>query len=62
MICSNHGSFYYNQEAAVRLLLDDVSGAQATLQEYFSGIYQKQIAANGEQVSFRLIQSPRRDD
>ncbi|KAF8310500.1 chondroitin AC/alginate lyase [Clavulina sp. PMI_390] len=46
---NNHGSFYYNQEAAVYLLLDDNAGAKASVQEYFSGIFQNQIAASGEQ-------------
>ncbi|KAF8309087.1 chondroitin AC/alginate lyase [Clavulina sp. PMI_390] len=46
---NNHGSFYYNQEAAVHLILGDEASAKATLEEYFNGIYQKQIAANGEQ-------------
>lgn len=51
---SNHGSFYYNQEAAIRLILDDKDGAKAVLQEYFEGIFQEQIAASGEQVSLGL--------
>ncbi len=53
--CSNHGSFYYNQLAALQILVGDSSGAKATIQKYFAGIYLGQIKANGDQV--RLIAS-----
>ena len=53
---SNHGSFYYNQLASVQVLLGDTTGAQKTIEEYFSGIYLGQIAANGDQVSLRDVQ------
>ncbi|KAF8310497.1 chondroitin AC/alginate lyase [Clavulina sp. PMI_390] len=46
---NNHGSFYFNQEAAVYLLLDDEASAKASVQQYFSGIYQNQINSTGEQ-------------
>ncbi len=49
--CSNHGSFYYNQLAALQVLVSDKAGAQKTLDEYFDGIYMGQIAADGDQVS-----------
>ncbi|KAI0826105.1 alginate lyase-domain-containing protein [Irpex lacteus] len=46
---NNHGSFYYNQLAALQVLVDDKAGAQKTLDEYFDGIYMGQIAADGDQ-------------
>ncbi|CAE6450933.1 unnamed protein product [Rhizoctonia solani] len=46
---NNHGSFYYNQLAALQVLIDDTAGAKKTIQEYFEGIYQNQISANGDQ-------------
>ncbi|KAH8824435.1 chondroitin AC/alginate lyase [Flagelloscypha sp. PMI_526] len=46
---NNHGSFYFNQLAAFQILIDDFDGAKKTLQEYFNGIYQNQVEANGEQ-------------
>ncbi|KAI0088285.1 alginate lyase-domain-containing protein [Irpex rosettiformis] len=46
---NNHGSFYFNQLAALQVLVDDKAGAQKTLDEYFDGIYMGQIAANGDQ-------------
>jgi len=46
---NNHGSFYYNQLAAIQILLGDTTGAKNTTNEYFSGIYMNQIDANGEQ-------------
>lgn len=48
---SNHGSFYYNQLAALQVLAGDNNGAQQTIEEYFSTIYLGQINANGDQVS-----------
>lgn len=52
---SNHGSFYFNQLAALQLLVDDKTGAQKTIDEYFDGIYMGQISANGDQVRARLL-------
>lgn len=47
---SNHGSYYYNQLAALQILVNDTAGANATIQKYFSTLYKKQISADGEQV------------
>ncbi|EIN14695.1 chondroitin AC/alginate lyase [Punctularia strigosozonata HHB-11173 SS5] len=46
---NNHGTFYYNQLAALQILANDTSGALATIKEYFTTQYQNQIWANGEQ-------------
>ncbi|KAI0292206.1 chondroitin AC/alginate lyase [Multifurca ochricompacta] len=46
---NNHGSFYYNQLAALQILVNDIAGANATLQKYFSTLYLKQVDASGEQ-------------
>ncbi|GJE86341.1 alginate lyase family protein [Phanerochaete sordida] len=46
---NNHGSFFYNQLAALQILAGDTDGAKGTIEEYFSGIYMGQIAANGDQ-------------
>ncbi|CUA74086.1 hypothetical protein RSOLAG22IIIB_10971 [Rhizoctonia solani] len=46
---NNHGSFYFNQLAALQVFVDDTAGAKKTIQEYFEGIYQNQIDANGDQ-------------
>ena len=52
---SNHGTFYYNQLAALQILVGDTAGAKQTLEEYFTTQYTWQIAANGDQVSLRAI-------
>jgi len=52
---SNHGSFYFNQLAALKLIADDIQGAKNVTNAYFDGIYMNQIAANGEQVSIIMI-------
>ena len=52
---SNHGTFYYNQLAAMQILVGDTAGAKQTLEEYFTTQYTWQIAANGDQVSLRDI-------
>ncbi|KAI0696536.1 chondroitin AC/alginate lyase [Cytidiella melzeri] len=52
---NNHGSFYYNQLASLQLLVNDNISAQSTIEEYFSGIYMGQIAANGDQVRVMLV-------
>lgn len=49
MFHSNHGSYYFNQLAALKLIVGDTAGAKSTIQEYFQGIYQNQITATGEQ-------------
>ncbi|THH00274.1 hypothetical protein EW026_g2231 [Hermanssonia centrifuga] len=46
---NNHGSFYYNQLASLQIMANDNDGAEKTLDEYFTGIYMNQIAANGDQ-------------
>ena len=47
---SNHGTFYYNQLAALQVLVGDNDGAKATVEDYFTGKYKAQIAADGDQV------------
>jgi hypothetical protein len=51
---NNHGSYYYNQLAALQILVNDLSGANATIQKYFSTLYQNQVVASGEQVRMLL--------
>lgn len=46
---NNHGSFYFSQLGALQLLVGDNAGAKATIEEFFTGIYQDQISANGDQ-------------
>ncbi|KAJ7700499.1 alginate lyase-domain-containing protein [Mycena rosella] len=46
---NNHGTFYVNQLAAIKLLVNDTAGAMTTGRGYFGGIYKNQIAANGDQ-------------
>jgi len=46
---NNHGSFYYNQLGALQILANDLAGANATIQKYFSTLYQNQVEASGEQ-------------
>lgn len=50
MLSSNHGTFYYNQLAALQILINDTAGAQQSLKGYFSTLYLDQIDANGDQV------------
>ena len=47
---SNHGSFYYNQLAALKLLVNDNEGAVNVTRTYFAKQFLSQIAADGEQV------------
>lgn len=47
---SNHGTFYYNQLAALQVLVNDNDGAKDTINGYFDSIYLNQISANGDQV------------
>ncbi len=51
-MCSNHGTFYYNQLAALQVLVGDTAGAKATLEKYFTTQYMWQIDASGDQVPF----------
>ncbi|KAF8624700.1 hypothetical protein AX17_007031 [Amanita inopinata Kibby_2008] len=46
---NNHGSFYYNQLAALKILVNDIDGARNVTDTYFAKQYQEQIEANGEQ-------------
>ncbi|KAI0649839.1 chondroitin AC/alginate lyase [Trametes meyenii] len=46
---NNHGTFYYNQLAALQVLVGDKDGAKQTLEKYFTTQYKWQIAANGDQ-------------
>jgi len=46
---NNHGSFYYNQLAALKLLLNDNDGARNVTDTYFNTLYMAQIQASGEQ-------------
>jgi len=46
---NNHGSYYYNQLASLKLLLKDSAGARNVTDTYFNTIYRGQINANGEQ-------------
>jgi hypothetical protein len=46
---SNHGSFYFNQLASLQVLVGDTASAKATIEDYFTGIFQDQIAADGDQ-------------
>jgi hypothetical protein len=57
---SNHGSFCFNQLAALQVMVGDSDGAKASLSTFFKGAYMKQIAANGDQVrSFHLRKKTR---
>lgn len=46
---NNHGSFYYNQLASLKLLVNDKAGALNVTETYFSKQYLSQIEASGEQ-------------
>ncbi|KAF7305632.1 Chondroitin AC/alginate lyase [Mycena chlorophos] len=46
---NNHGTFYAGQLTALQILVGDNSGANATARGYFGGIFNGQIAANGDQ-------------
>ncbi|KAJ3518100.1 hypothetical protein NMY22_g13828 [Coprinellus aureogranulatus] len=46
---NNHGSFYYNQLAALKLLVNDNAGAVNVTRTYFAKQFLSQIAADGEQ-------------
>lgn len=49
---SNHGTFYYNQLAAIQVVAGDKAGAINTTTTYFNAQYMNQINSNGEQVIF----------
>ncbi|KAF8058672.1 chondroitin AC/alginate lyase [Lyophyllum atratum] len=46
---NNHGTFYYNQLAALKILVGDFNGALNVTDTYFKSQYMHQIAADGEQ-------------
>ncbi|KAF9452091.1 chondroitin AC/alginate lyase [Macrolepiota fuliginosa MF-IS2] len=46
---NNHGTFYYNQLAALKILLGDLPGAKNVTDTYFNTIYMGQIVKGGEQ-------------
>ncbi|KAI0033744.1 chondroitin AC/alginate lyase [Vararia minispora EC-137] len=46
---NNHGSFYFTQLASLYLIVGNTAAAQDVTSTYFSGIYQNQISAGGEQ-------------
>jgi hypothetical protein len=47
---SNHGTIFVNQLAGLKLIVEDVAGAVNLTERYFSGLYQGQLSANGDQV------------
>lgn len=52
---SNHGSYYYNQLTALKLIANDVPGALNTSETYFNNQYLNQIDANGTQVGNAVL-------
>ncbi|CAA7263300.1 unnamed protein product [Cyclocybe aegerita] len=46
---NNHGTFFYNQLAALKILVDDLPGAKEVTTAYFNTQYLYQIEASGEQ-------------
>jgi hypothetical protein len=46
---NNHGSFYYNQLASLKILVGDLTGAHNVTNTFFERQYQSQIIASGEQ-------------
>ena len=50
MANSNHGTFYYNQLGALKILVNDLPGAKRATDEYFNSQYLTQVVSNGEQV------------
>ncbi|OCH88737.1 chondroitin AC/alginate lyase [Obba rivulosa] len=46
---NNHGTFYYNQLAALQILVGDLDGARGTLERYYKNQFLSQISANGDQ-------------
>ncbi|KAK2460872.1 hypothetical protein APHAL10511_007342 [Amanita phalloides] len=53
---NNHGTFYYNQLAALKLIAYDIPGAKNVTETYFNKQYQGQIDANGTQP-FEIIRT-----
>ncbi|KNZ71669.1 hypothetical protein J132_07578 [Termitomyces sp. J132] len=50
---NNHGTFWYNQVAALKILVGDIPGALNVTNAYFAKQYMSQITANGEQATAR---------
>ncbi|RDB17371.1 hypothetical protein Hypma_001833 [Hypsizygus marmoreus] len=46
---NNHGTFYYNQLAALKILVNDMDGARNVTNTYFASQYMSQIESSGEQ-------------
>jgi hypothetical protein len=46
---NNHGSFYYTQLAALKVIVNDNEGAKKVVSDYFTSIYLNQIDAKGDQ-------------
>ncbi|TFK28305.1 hypothetical protein FA15DRAFT_678507 [Coprinopsis marcescibilis] len=46
---NNHGSFYYNQLAGLKLIVNDIPGAINVTSTYFSNQFASQMVASGEQ-------------
>ncbi|KAJ7168938.1 chondroitin AC/alginate lyase [Mycena filopes] len=46
---NNHGTIFVNQLAGVKLIVKDTASAVNWTQNYFSGAFQGQVAANGDQ-------------
>ncbi|KAA1474643.1 chondroitin AC/alginate lyase [Dentipellis sp. KUC8613] len=46
---NNHGTYYYNQLAALHLIVNDTQGAQDVVKSFFSKQYMSQINSTGEQ-------------
>jgi len=55
---SNHGTFYVNQIAAIKILLGDKSGAVNVLGKYFDGIYKNQINQSRANKTISLPRVP----
>ncbi|KAJ7021165.1 chondroitin AC/alginate lyase [Mycena alexandri] len=46
---NNHGTFYVSQLMALKLIVNDTTGATSLGRGYFGGIYKGQIQSNGDQ-------------
>ncbi|EMD36929.1 hypothetical protein CERSUDRAFT_114842 [Gelatoporia subvermispora B] len=46
---NNHGTYYFNQLAALQIIVGNLDGARGTLDRYYKGQFLSQIAANGDQ-------------
>ncbi|GJJ12616.1 hypothetical protein Clacol_006859 [Clathrus columnatus] len=55
---NNHGTFYYGQLAALKVLTGDKDGAKDALEQYFNGPFQGQIIATGEQPLEKIRTRP----